>query len=215
MLKKIQLLMLPTNQKATRDKDIVKLHAKGQSGLVIMSNYTDLDGYQQHLYFLSDEEIKEGDWVTDGKIVIQVNNQNYWNCAQYPKIIATTDSSLKIKSEYQIEQHSEYNLPQPSPSFIEKYIEKYNKGEQITEVQVEYEEGDECDCSCMSNTCTHSMFKLKVNPKDNCITIKPIKKNYTKDEVIALVGNCINTLIQEHKLKYNPGFLTKWIENNL
>ena len=45
------------------------------------------------------------------------------------KIIATTDISL-VK---------EYNLPEPSQSFIQKYIEEYNRGNIITDVLVEYE----------------------------------------------------------------------------
>ena len=78
------------------------------------------------------------------------------------KIIATTDISL-VK---------EYNLPQPSQQFIQKYIEEYNKGNIITDVLVEYESDfNSCFCTkdiCNGNNCPK---KLKVNPKDNSLNI--------------------------------------------
>ena len=94
-----------------------------------------------HLYILSDEEIKEGDWRIETNInspnynkpFIAHNEENYINsvraCNNYQsikKIIASTDKSL--------------NLPEPSPSFIHKYIEEWNKGNRISEVNVLYEE---------------------------------------------------------------------------
>ena len=95
-----------------------------------------------HLYILSDEEIKEGDWCIETNInspnynkpFIAHNEENYINsvraCNNYQsvkKIIASTDKSL--------------NLPEPSPSFIQKYIEEWNKGNRISEVNVLYERG--------------------------------------------------------------------------
>ena len=70
-----------------------------------------------------------------------------------------------------------YFLPKPSQSFIEKYIEKYNKGEQITDVLVEY----------WAHTEEHP--QLKINPKDNTITIKPVKDSWNREEVVQLASN--------------------------
>src|SRR3990167_2003097 len=53
----------------------------------------------QHLYILSDEEIKEGDWMlSHSNVVCQAANSTLVNCVSIEntkcrKIIATTDSS--------------------------------------------------------------------------------------------------------------------------
>lgn len=86
----------------------------------------------QHLYILSDDEIKEGDWVIANGTPYQVldildNSYKTKLCwvSNVNKIISSTDKSL--------------NLPYPSESFVNKYIEKYNKNEKIDVVMVEYD----------------------------------------------------------------------------
>ena len=131
MFLKKELLMLPTNNKSN-----LKL---GNNNLLVNntlgydSNFTN-----QHLYVLSDEEIKEGDWYLSfdihgnyGKpISADYNKTNEFSLKPYSnyckKIITTTDKSLmKIDVE----------LPQ---SFIEKYVEEYYKGNKINFIPVEY-----------------------------------------------------------------------------
>ena len=91
-----------------------------------------LDHYEpQHLYFTSDEEIKEEDYciidLGENTRVVRVKSLNgghqiynvdiiegYAKISDLKKIIASTDTSL--------------GLPQPSTAFIEKYISEYNKG---------------------------------------------------------------------------------------
>jgi len=218
MLKKLQLLMLPTNQK-------VKLFLGAISGQLQLNQ---LDWYDkstlcQHLYFLSDEEIKEGDWVydIDGDIGQAIGtDKEEWSGNK--KIIATTDSSLTYHNPSEKKSFVLDYLPQPSPSFIEKYIEKYNKGEQITEVMVEYESQWKRDDGKLStikesgnNSIPGKFYDIpKVNPKDNTITIKPIKDSYTRDEVEIKVRNviihCVNSFKQGKEFDVN-----EWIENNL
>lgn len=95
-----------------------------------------LEYYQpQHLYILSDEEIKEGDWflmngcierqckfIENYLIVDTTEGRHHYSVCK--KIITSTDKSL--------------NLPEPSTSFIQKYIEEYNKGNKIEDIMVEY-----------------------------------------------------------------------------
>lgn len=81
----------------------------------------------QHLYILSDEEIKPNDiWYDDKdkyvtsanlRCLRQVNNSD--ECF---KVIASTDKSL--------------NLPGIPQSYIEYYIEEYNEGNKIEEVEL-------------------------------------------------------------------------------
>lgn len=95
----------------------------------------------QHLYFLSDEKIKEGDWCLyqhNETIVLKKNNVDKYGHIQYnnigydlqycKKVIATTDESLLIESWYESidlgMQPTYKNLPQPSQSFIQKYVDE-------------------------------------------------------------------------------------------
>ena len=135
------------------------------------------------------------------------------------KIIATTDISL-VK---------EYNLPEPSQSFIQKYIEEYNRGNIITDVLVEYLENYTLEYyeSAIENKRlaqkTNIKETLKVNPKDNTITIKKAKDSYTREEVIDLiiraVGESHDWSIENNDIHsigiIEKRFLSKWLEENL
>ena len=130
----------------------------------------------QHLYIISDDEIKLFDCVYNNKeniveqinsktqliFVLEENNENQ----TFKKIIATTDASLA--------------LPQPSQQFIQKYIEEYNKGNVITDVLVEYEliSNEEYFLNTINpDDVPYFDENLKINLKDNTITIKKVKDN--------------------------------------
>ena len=118
---------------------------------------------------------------------------------RYREVLATTNTSLLIdtyinqgdtvKGDLIIKRGSDYttglkgriNLPQPSQQFIQKYIEEYNnKGNIITDVLVEYEEGK----SYSGNEGLIIKEWLKINPKDNTITIKKVKDSWTREEIL-------------------------------
>ena len=101
------------------------------------------------------------------------------------KIIATTDISL-VK---------EYNLPQPSQQFIQKYIEEYNKGNIITDVLVEYE-------YLLDDRAVLPYWNLKVNTKDNTITIKKLKETYNKEELCQILEKYTSFLWSEVGIHY-------------
>lgn len=210
-LKKHKVVMLPTNEKATiigKYKDVDKL---------VFNTPKDIPrGEQKHLYIISDEEIKEGDWgighakgingIGTGYYVFKHDNSNIAKVNALAegskKIIATTDKSLGLAS--------------PSTSFIEKFVEEYNKDNVITDVMVEYEElaravgkplekldsgVDDFDKKIIGH-------KLKINPKDNTITIKKVKDSWSREEVIDL-------LTRYNKRCQAPMVDTKWISENL
>ena len=98
--------------------------------------------YINHLYILSDEKIKEGDWfiLTFGfekPEILQATKENIIaiksNCK---KIIATTNSNLISESKLMRECYP-YSIHQIPQSFIEYFINEYNKGNVITKVLVE------------------------------------------------------------------------------
>jgi hypothetical protein len=148
------------------------------------------------------------------------------------KIISTTDTSLRICSPCiqcdgtgetvhsqtynrqrkcdlcsQLKYPNTKALPQPSQQFIEKYIEEYHKGKTITDVLVEY---------ASIGPGFHAWYDVKINSKDNTITIKKLKDSWNKEEVIEqmwLAYKAANTLFEDEsplRLEFD-----NWIDKNL
>ncbi len=200
--KKAKVVMLPTNEPSKIGNLVT--YQKRSLAKVIKEGINPIGSTVQfwNLYIISDDEIKEDDWYYDN-VVLQIRQWKsfmIYNKLQHKKVIATTDTSL--------------DLPQPSQQFIQKYIEEYNKGNVITDVLVEYNCGDS-HCSlfgCQKHLgCKNENIQtVKINPKDNTITIKKVKDSYTREEVENLIYSAMKdrcyTTVAEWK---------KWIEENL
>lgn len=215
---KCKVVMLPT-EKAPKNWKIGELLLDGTSlflNKTIRSNKTNNVAIPQHLYILSNEEIKEGDWVIMqtvwGKLLdnskkkpLKVLNQDktdYLIAEQESptkwkgnvskddclKIIASTDESL--------------GLPIPPDDFIKKYCELGG----IEEVFVEFKNVTET-YSVGHGEAIDFVNKIKVS-SDNTITIKPVKNSWNREEVEAILRN-----FNEDK----PGVfnVTNWIKENL
>lgn len=188
------------------------------------------DHIDQHLYIITDDKIENDDWY----IITWRNEPIIQQCTskeeEYSledrrdckKIIATTDTSLKIIDESIGEPENwEYNMVQPSQQFIEQYIESYNKGKVITEVLVEYEyyfKGEDVS----RETSLGKLLSIKINPKDNTINIKPIKDSWNREEVIYNVIKHRNDFLKfKTNSHYNPNdkeikeWDNNWIKENL
>ena len=133
----------------------------------------------------------------------------------YREVLATTDESLEPRNLYGNSGLFKTKLPQPSQQFIEKYIEEYNKGQQITECLVEYE--DIYPEHFTYNPSENIITRLKVD-KNNTITIKKLKDSWNKEEVIEF-GNKVKEYCKDG---WKPDSLhrvffewDKWIEENL
>jgi hypothetical protein len=77
-----------------------------------------------------------------------------------------------------VSTNRELDTPRPSTLFLEKYAEEYNKGKQIKEVLIEFDSmrsADSFDLEVYSG-------KIKINPKDNTVTIKRVKDSWDKAE---------------------------------
>ena len=179
---KRNVVMLPTDEKAS----IIGLYKDTKQLVFNNPNNKDIPrGIPQHLYILSDEEIKEGDWIyrfnskdvfkADSFLIHLIERNSTEICK---KIIATTDSFLNIwilnhnglsEGEYQT------TLPQPSQQFIEKYVEEYNK-----------------DCKTKKNM-EKSIEILKKFEQQEWIT-KDKQKIKIKDLSISHLGNIYKNL---------------------
>lgn len=212
--------MLSTNEKAK--VGMINLEPYNREGhkLELIHYVTNGDGLSpQHLYILSDDEIKEGDWCIELGFnrIFQVEKESLTkdyikNCK---KIIATTNTSLGLsdvgKAGYFIDEFHPI-LPQPSQSFIEKYVTEYNKGNVITDVLVEYEAIGNWRHAAF----VHTQDIPKVS-KNNTITIKKVKDSWTRKEVIEFAEKYAR-MVQEKPIQLN-GYKRihnhKWIEENL
>lgn len=227
MLKKAQVVMLPTEDRCFIFMNKNKTWLKSSN--VILDDHP--VERNQHLYIVSDDEIKEGDWFIQThqaiQTLVQCDKQNVEaikhfqsNVLKAKKIIATTDTSLRINSELSNSNSIKFQLPQPSQQFIEKYIESYNKGNVIIDVLVELlsEESYGCDLAY------YGLIEpeIKVNLKDNTITIKKLKDNWNREELIEKLksilydsSSLVYTFPDNTVESIDDELFNNWIKDNL
>ena len=249
--KKGKVVMLPTNEKSLNSvfslrSDKPYLMSEQNSPFKARIYDTkDLYHTYFHLYIISDDEIKLFDWVYNNKeniveqitsktqliFVLEENKENQ----TFKKIIATTDESLYFKDtnknpkqymgSYMSMSLGE-RLPQPSQQFIQKFVEEYNKGNIITDVLVEYNCGDShCSlfgCQKHLGCKNESIQTVKINPKDNTITIKKVKDSWSREELTDIL-QVYRLDYEQYKRSchYGPNqkeivdWSNKWIKENL
>lgn len=215
-MKECQVVMLPTNEKANPVNDIILLNGKLRKCIAggEFRKLLNAGAKSYSILITYKEKIKADDWHynSDNDSIHQAKRSLGINGA---KIIATTDKSLFSiisNGEPNPNDTSQIYLPQPSDSFINKFIEAYNTGNPITKVLVEFE--------AMNTTIinrTYNDFEPKVD-KNNTITIKRIKDSYTKEELINYIYDYHEAFNQKitKDLGRSTIFRTdKWIEQNL
>ena len=199
--KEHQTIMLPTNI-----PNKVNQLCKFAYGLAI-ATVADIGYPAQHLYFISDELIKEGDWVINimhsAEGVSKIGNEfadeitiSYVQARtdRYKKVIATTNPDLWWKDTPMGHKYS--GIPKINTTFIEAYVKEQGK---IDKVLLEYFTA--FVAGNYMNTCSickqdfngtdklgfvcpnHPFLKLKSN---GFVIVHPVKeKMYSKKELIA------------------------------
>lgn len=162
----------------------------------------------QHLYIISNDEIKEGDWfINELHQLFQCNGQIKPSIYSDGKIVATTDFSLRyntndlMRGEVQGKYPTGiFNIP---TSFIQAYIKVYNEGNPITGVCLEMEE---YRFTYETGTKYSASIKTRL---DNTVIVHTAKL-YTRDELIKHITDCVaNITIGRYKS------VPLWIEENL
>lgn len=154
--------------------------------------YNKLQHVYQHLYIISNEEIKESDWYycnnADSIAQAAFNFSKFPNQKAKVKIIATTDKSLTTGECEEADDCHNYpaecnpckrlkQLPQIPESFVKAYAEQVG----IDEVQLEYtyrEEEKDIDIGRTSES--YAVIELKLN-ENNTVVIYQIKHSSRKD----------------------------------
>ena len=206
--KRVQVHRLPT-------KDKSKIFMVGTD--IIYSALNEKGKDRVHLYFTTDEEIKEGDWMMNlnGDTIYQ-HFGNGGDFEQWNKIIASTDPKLTVKYDngvrdfgWETKSISYKKLPQPSQALIKAYCEQGG-----SEVDVEYEINPILDLEILDGKTRvkEIIFIPKVDPIHNTITTyRIVEKMYSRDEVLFLLHDLCTHLqptTQSHDL-------TEWIKENL
>lgn len=213
--KKTRVVMLPAEDSSILYKD-------GLTGGLVYGTESPEHRHElsikQHLYFLSDEEIKEGDWVSHKNCeliskVVAVNtyttdsvNTEHGDGYQdeFSKVIATTDESL--------------GLPKPSQEFLKAYVGAGG----IEWVNVEYQANEfvkdgisrpVVDDGVLKDYKGHWIYKPKVN-SHNEITIHPIKDSWSREETKEIAWKAIiQYKIANKDMKAPFTELPKWFDN--
>jgi len=186
MYKKVNVVMLPVNKSnmcriIDLEDNIFKFNIQPNQDAFIDTVDKGFHVEPFHLYILSDDELKKGDWkicLNDNvisKYLSKKSIESDTKCKDCKKIITTTNKSLIALFGQSEEGYGKMKegLPQIPQSFIEYYVSEYNKGNIITEVMICYDH--------FKTAGEGIVTRLQVNQLDNTINIKPIKINKYED----------------------------------
>lgn len=168
----------------------------------------------QFLYICSNEEIKEYDYYcySKDKQVHQhlgVKSLHGYDSELCSKIIATTNKELWLKIPIEGQEGHFVNKPLSSipQSFIQKYVELYNKGKKTEKCMVEYEGIKSFfDADPYPNP-----YIPKLNGNEIIIS-ECEEKLYTRAEVEAIVRNFATYCGLEHGNYTKPN---QWFNKNI
>lgn len=185
MQKEIQVIMLPTDSFSVLYKTdkLYYYTTPKENGIGNCQN--------QHLYFISDDSIKEGDWCIDQmageifKMGKQADVANRFHHGNNKKIIATSNPELWTKTKIENTEGHFLNKPLPkiSSSFIEEYVNKQGKTDKV---MLEYEGETRWDNKTYID---NPVYIPKLTSNGEVIVVpSDEKKMYTRDEVKVISG---------------------------
>lgn len=164
----------------------------------------------QHLYILSNEKIKEGDWAivyinenhrkVPKKITMELS-EGISTGDMFYNIVATTDKSL--------------GLPLIHDSFLPVFIKGYNERKQIKEVDLEMEYFNPAlnDDQSWDGMASELYSKMKIR-EDNTVIILESRK-YSKQEVRQIIEKRENELDAFYNNRGLVLPIDEWINENL
>lgn len=130
-----------------------------------------------HLYLVSDEEIKEGDWLlaTDTKTIFKASESDIngmilaKSLHLYRTIVATTDKSL--------------GLPLIPQSFIEEYVQKQGKIDVVKVASKSVLIGTKSNGEVNGDPDFINIFEKVIDTYEDRVIILPIKDSWNKEDL--------------------------------
>jgi hypothetical protein len=196
MKQKAQVLMLPTEKASNmlkvltdkmehrgRMKDSLELHDSAWE--------KSTDFQPQHLYFTTDEEIKDGNWVILPFIgLAQFTPENRVAKSNGYKIVATTNPDLWITKKFShysqdlmkvaVYKDVSTGIAKIPTDFIEAYVGEQGK---ITEVMLEYEEGQDYLAGGSGDNEIWAKYPDKLKLRNNStVIVHPVQERVWNDE---------------------------------
>lgn len=174
-----------------------------------ISSPYDKDWIGQHLYIISNDEIKEGDWYYNPNTLNKYhifqrselgnefvnNHKDADSLKNLKKIVATTDPFARTIIGNKIPE-----------SFIQSYIKSYNEGKVIEEVELEMIEQ-------IADGTSYGMS----DPMDEPPTEFVIKTNSSNEVIIKSVEDSWNNILYTHKteeIDWDIDTFIKYLNNN-
>jgi len=200
-----QVIMLPTKNELWKVNDehadrFEFLFYDIKKKILYSRNSNALNWSISHLYIISDEEIKEGDWYynSSSKTIHQSNGIEIFDYRKDKqvnwKIIASTNSELKEENVL----CNDIPLPRPSDDFLKAFVKAQGK---IDKVLVEYfEQIPDWEDDLLT---PEYETVLKV-VRDNTITIKPIQKE--KIDIVDLAEIELKSYVNPSE-EFKDGFI--------
>lgn len=181
MKEKHKVIMLPTEDNSNILIDLKTKKPIFNFKKVISNLFGD---NPQHLYFISDEEIKKGGWFYNSKsnnIFYNDSGESVPKSDTEFKIIATTDKKLLEPSHKEWVKMSRVEkwVPQIPQSFVKEYAKQGG----IDEVELEYDYGICTSNFCYQDKCKDICTRLKLTPSNEVIVYLIEEKMYTIKEV--------------------------------
>lgn len=221
MRKKVKVVMTPTNSvnqidqgdlfiNDTREHSWGKLEALTCERVTVNGHAWNGSGIRtniNHLYFISDEELKDGEWCYEnsmkkGNKVFKYDSSNIWHKLAY-KIVATTDKSLVYLTN---NGRVAYNLPQIPEAFIKHYCEVGG----IDEVEIEYYKyAEELNGTSLI---PRDLYRIKVD-SNNCVFTHTTKDSWNREEVEKLIESAVHDFAGMNT--YDDDNLARWIKEHL
>lgn len=206
MKRKANVVMLPTEKASLLALNKGKLFLS-ESKLDYIKDSA-LGTEPQHLYFTTDEEIKEGDWVYDpayNRVAKYLNRLQGGNCSDHcKKIVATTDPELWRKPAVDIRKtgslYSLDGVDKIPTDFIEAYVREQGK---ITEVMLEYE------VAPPSERYGKAIDVLKLRPNGTVI-VHPIVRTMEDELARELTSYIKLKHSQDQCMGFSDGFQAAW-----
>lgn len=204
---KVKVVMLPTKGDSTFGYITeIKTYHRYTNEENSYNNLANNLAIPHHLYFISEEKLKDGEWCYESKMkgnkIFEYDSSNMWHQGAY-KVVATTDKSLVYLTN---NGRIEHNLPQISQEFIENYC----KVGGIDEVEIEYYKYAE-ELSGV-NLIPQDLYRIKID-SNNCVFIHPIKDSWSKEEVVKLIESAVHDFAGMNT--YDDDNLNRWIKDNL
>ena len=212
MKKEHQIIMLPS-EKPSNIKLGVKVKSITHSPMRYVTD-EDFDsdewnkfGTFQHLYILSDEEIKEGDWYYN-ELDKAVRKNNTINHSYHKKIIATTDV-LALNKGYSTTGGI---VPQIPKHIIEAYVKK-----PFDKVMVEYDffEGVGKDYGYDSEDMSIQKLNQDGTLAVSLVEEKMYSREYLKPKFIQFYQELKNMTEDKGKMHLTYDDVEQWIKENL